>query len=173
MHKASAGILLYRYRDQHLEVFLVHPGGPFWKNKDAACWSLPKGEYGQEENPFEAAKREFLEETGSPPPEGDYIPLGEIKQPGGKVVTAWALQGDCPAEAIKSNTFSMEWPPKTGRIQNFPEIDRAEWFPLSRAKTKILRGQTGFLDRLANHPRHAETDSSADEETGDPQRSLF
>jgi predicted NUDIX family NTP pyrophosphohydrolase len=150
VQKLSAGILLYRDRGGRLEVFLVHPGGPLWKNKDAGSWTLPKGEYGPGENPFEAAKREFLEETGFPAPEGDCVPLGEIKQPGGKVVTAWALEGDCPAEKIKSNTFSMEWPPKTGRIQQFPEVDRAEWFPLREAKTKILPGQAGFLERLAD-----------------------
>jgi predicted NUDIX family NTP pyrophosphohydrolase len=159
MRKLSAGILIYRYRGQSLEVFLVHPGGPLWKNKDLGSWSLPKGEYSQEENAFEAAKREFREETGFAPPEGEYTPLGEIRQPSGKVVTAWAVEGDCPAEEIQSNTFPMEWPPKSRRMQQFPEVDRAEWFPFAVAKAKIPPGQAGFLERLASHLGYAEKPS--------------
>jgi len=156
MQKRSAGILFYRYRaDRRLEVFLVHPGGPFWKNKDAGAWSLPKGEYEGGDDPFEAAKREFLEETGYPAPEGEYLSLSEIKQPSGKLVTAWAVEGDCPEE-IKSNTFSMEWPPKSGKMQDFPEVDRAGWFPLAEARNKILPGQVGFLERLTKHIGYAE-----------------
>jgi predicted NUDIX family NTP pyrophosphohydrolase len=149
MAKVSAGILLYRYRDRGLEVFLVHPGGPFWKNKDAGAWSLPKGEYEAGEDSLAAAKREFREETGFAAPEGEYLPLGEVKQAGGKLVTAWATEGDCRAEEIKSNTFELEWPPKSGRVQQIPEVDRAEWFALADARIKILSGQAEFLSRLA------------------------
>ena len=149
MPKLSAGILLYRIRGGRHEVFLVHPGGPFWTKKDAGAWSLPKGEYLPPEDPLDAAKREFREETGFAPPDGDYAPLGELRQPGGKVVTAWAAEGDCPADAIESNVFSMEWPPKSGKMQQFPEVDRAAWFPLATARGKILPGQAAFLDRLA------------------------
>jgi len=163
--KLSAGILLYRIRTGQLEVFLVHPGGPFWRNKDAGAWSLPKGEYLPVEDPLDAAKREFQEETGFAPPGGDYIPLDQLRQPGGKIVTAWAVQSDRELNdassghhqsdyttvKIQSNTFSMEWPPKSGRMQQFPEVDRAAWFPLAIAQTKILPGQAAFLDRLADH----------------------
>jgi len=148
MPKTSAGILLFRFSHDDLEVFLVHPGGPFWKNKDAGAWSLPKGEYVHGEDPLDAAKREFTEETGFPPPDGEWIPLGEITQPGGKVVTAWAVRGDCPAAEIKSNTFSLEWPPKSGKMQDFPEVDRAGWFSLQEAKAKILPAQGVFLEQL-------------------------
>ncbi len=155
MPKLSAGLLLYRYRERRLEVFLVHPGGPFWKNKDLGSWSLPKGEYESGENPLQAAQREFREETGfAPPPaahQAAYIPLGEIRQPGGKLVTAWAVEGDCAAEEISSNTFELEWPPKSGRMQQFPEVDRAAWFSLADAVTKILPGQSAFLEILASH----------------------
>jgi len=151
MPKTSAGTLLYRFTREGLEVFLVHPGGPFWMNKDAGAWSLPKGEYVHGEDPFEVAKREFTEETGFAPPGGNWIPLGEIRQAGGKVVTAWAIQGDCRAEEIKSNPFSLEWPPKSGRMQEFPEVDRAAWFSLEEARAKILPAQAAFLDRLAEH----------------------
>ncbi|MGA3034359.1 MAG: NUDIX domain-containing protein [Terracidiphilus sp.] len=149
MAKLSAGILLYRIRGGRHEVFLVHPGGPFWRKKDLGAWSIPKGEYLPEENPLDAAKREFREETSFAPPEGDYVALGELRQPSGKVVTAWAVEGDCPDDQVKSNLFSMEWPPKSGRMQQFPEVDRAAWFPLAIAREKILRGQAAFLDRLA------------------------
>lgn len=201
MPKLSAGLLLYRYRADQLEVFLVHPGGPFWKNKDAGAWSLPKGEYLAGEEPLDAAKREFQEETGFAPPDSDFIPLDRLRQPGGKIVTAWAIKCDCErsefgnrpesehggdhhsdddgdaaqsaserdsaidgesslesssaadgqAVKIQSNTFSLEWPPKSGRMQQFPEVDRAAWFPLATARTKILPGQATFLDRLTAH----------------------
>ena len=151
MPKQSAGILLYRSCDREPEVFLVHPGGPFWKNKDLGSWSLPKGEYAREENPLAAAKREFREETGFPAPEGEYIALGELRQAGGKRVTAWAVEGECSAEEIASNTFTLEWPPKSGRMEEFPEVDRAAWFPLAVAKTKILSSQSAFLETLAKH----------------------
>jgi len=148
MLKRSAGILLYRYRDRTFEVFLVHPGGPFWKNKDLGSWSLPKGEYIEGEDPIAAAKREFMEETGFPAPVGEYIALGELRQTGGKLITAWAIEGDCAAKEIKSNTFTLEWPPKSGRTQEFPEVDRAAWFPLATARAKILSNQVAFLETL-------------------------
>jgi len=147
--KLSTGILLYRRKGKQLEVFLVHPGGPFWKNKDAGAWSLPKGEYDQDEDALDAARREFREETGFEAPGGEWIPLGEIRQAGGKVVTAWAVEGQCVAEEIQSNMFAMEWPPKSGRRQEFPEADRAGWFSLLEAKTRIVAGQAEFVDRLA------------------------
>ena len=146
--KRSAGVLLFRRVGGEIQVLLAHPGGPFWKNKDDGAWSIPKGEYADDEDPLAAAKREFAEETGLTPL-GDFIPLGEVRQPGGKVVTAWALEGDFNTTKLDSNTFSMPWPPRSGKLQEFPEIDRAEWFPLDVARRKILRGQAEFLDRLA------------------------
>jgi predicted NUDIX family NTP pyrophosphohydrolase len=147
MPKRSAGLLMFRRRDAKLQVFLVHPGGPFWKNKDAGAWSIPKGEYAEGDDPLEAAKREFQEETGFKP-QGQFVELGQAKQSGGKVVSVWAFQGDCSPEDVRSNTFSMEWPPESGRQQEFPEVDRADWFPLDEAHTRILKGQAVFLDRL-------------------------
>jgi predicted NUDIX family NTP pyrophosphohydrolase len=146
--KLSAGILMFRRCDSALEVFLVHPGGPFWRNKDAGAWSIPKGQFTEGEEPLEAAKREFQEETGFAA-HGEFIALGQIKQSGGKVVSAWAVEGDCSPETIRSNTFTMEWPPKSGRREEFPEVDRAEWFRLQEAKERILKGQAEFIDRLA------------------------
>jgi predicted NUDIX family NTP pyrophosphohydrolase len=148
MLKRSAGIVLYRRQNGQLEVFLVHPGGPFWKSKDRGAWSIPKGEYGSDEDPFAAARREFEEETAVRLPQGEAKPLGEIKQAGGKIVTAWALEGDCAAGEIRSNLFSLEWPPKSGNIQGFPEVDRAGWFDLTEARDKLLPSQLGFLERL-------------------------
>jgi predicted NUDIX family NTP pyrophosphohydrolase len=139
---------MYRRREGHLEVLLVHPGGPFWKNKDVGAWSIPKGEYVDGEEPLDAAKREFEEETGITPA-GEFLPLQQIKQPSGKVVIVWAFDGDCSPAEIRSNTFSMEWPLKSGRQQEFPEVDRADWFTLQEARKFILKGQAGFLDRLA------------------------
>jgi predicted NUDIX family NTP pyrophosphohydrolase len=146
--KLSAGLLPFRKVNGQLEVFLVHPGGPFWVRKDEGAWSIPKGEYSAKEDPLEAAKREFKEETGVEAV-GDFLALGESKQPGGKLVTAWALENDLDPSTIQSNTFSLEWPPKSGKVQEFPEIDRGEWFPLREARTKILKGQVPFLDRLS------------------------
>ena len=156
MAKLSAGIVVYRWRGwsldrenyKRLEVFLVHPGGPFWKNKDAGSWTIPKGEYTAGEEALCAARREFNEETGFTLSHEEFNPLGELRQPSGKVITAWAFEGDFPAEELRSNLFSMEWPPKSGKMQEFPEVDRAAWFALEAAREKLIDGQRGFLDRL-------------------------
>jgi predicted NUDIX family NTP pyrophosphohydrolase len=148
MKRVSAGLLMFRRCESGLEVLLAHPGGPFWKNKDLGSWSIPKGECAESEDAFAAAKREFEEET-SIKPEGEFLPLDQLKQPSGKVVKVWAFEGDCSAAEIRSNVFSLEWPPKSGKMRNFPEVDRAEWFSLDEAKLRILKGQAGFLDRLA------------------------
>ncbi len=148
MPKRSAGVLLFRRVGGEIEVLLAHPGGPFWKNKDDGAWSIPKGEYGDDEDPLAAAKREFAEETGFTP-SGDFVPLGEVRQPGGKVVTAWAVEGDFDPKLLRSNRFSMQWPPGSGKLPEFPEIDRAEWFALEIARRKILKGQAELLERLA------------------------
>jgi predicted NUDIX family NTP pyrophosphohydrolase len=147
LSKKSAGLLMYRWRNDELEVMLVHPGGPFWVKKDLGSWSIPKGEYTDEEEPFAVAKREFQEET-SFKVEGKFMALAPIRQPGGKLITIWVFEGDCDASKIKSNTFIMEWPPRSGRQQEFPEVDRACWFTISVAKEKIIKGQTGFIDEL-------------------------
>jgi predicted NUDIX family NTP pyrophosphohydrolase len=155
--KKSAGLLLFREANGRCEVLLVHPGGPFWARKDAGAWSIPKGEIGDTEDPLTAAKREFEEETGVRPA-GEAIALEPRRQPGGKLVYAWAVRGDLDPAAVKSNTFSMEWPPRSGRRQEFPEIDRAAWFTLEDAREKILKGQAVFLDdleRLAGDPPRA------------------
>lgn len=147
MGKQSAGILLYRVVSERLEVLLVHPGGPFWARKDAGAWSIPKGELGPGEDPRAAAFRELGEETGwAPSAEG--IPLDPIRQAGGKIVHAWALEADVDPGTLKSNMFSLEWPPGSGRESEFPEVDRAEWFPLQEARGRILGGQLPLLDDL-------------------------
>ena len=145
--KKSAGLLMYRYRHGTLEVLLVHPGGPFWAKKDAGSWSIPKGEYLPEEEPLKVAQREFQEETGFPAA-GNFIPLTPRKQPSGKIISAWAFEGDCDAAAVKSNTFSLEWPPRSGKQQEFPEVDRAGWFTVPIAREKLIKGQVGFIDEL-------------------------
>ena len=145
--KQSAGLLLYRHSDDGIEVLLGHPGGPFWRNKDLRSWSIPKGLIAEGESPLAAAKREFAEETGHRP-RGKARPLGEAKQPGGKIVHVWAVEGDWEAARLKSNMFEIEWPPRSGRRQKFPELDRAGWFGIRDAHTKILKGQAVFLDRL-------------------------
>jgi predicted NUDIX family NTP pyrophosphohydrolase len=147
MPKRSAGLLMFRRRGSNLEVFLVHPGGPFWKKKDAGAWSIPKGEYEEGEDPLEAAKREFEEETGIKA-DGEFVALGQTKQSGGKVISAWAFEGDCSPAEVRSNMFSMEWPPKSGHRQEFPEVDRADWSNMNEARTRILKGQVVFLNRL-------------------------
>ena len=146
MTKRSAGILMYR-RSPELEVLLAHPGGPFWAKKDEGSWSIPKGEYDEAEEPLACAIREFDEELGARP-HGDFIELGEIVQPSRKIVVAFAVEGTFDPPALRSNRFELEWPPKSGRMQSFPEIDRVEWFAPDRAKVKILLGQQGFIDRL-------------------------
>ena len=148
MVKHSAGILMYRRHKGYLEVFLVHPGGPFWAKKDAGAWSIPKGEFNiEDEDPLEAAKRELAEETGCAL-EGEFISLDTVKQSGFKIVHAWASEGDCDTANIKSNTFAMEWPPHSGKQHEFPEVDRAGWFDVETAKIKLLKGQIPFIDRL-------------------------
>jgi predicted NUDIX family NTP pyrophosphohydrolase len=148
MAKQSAGILLYRIIENQLQVFLVHPGGPFFKNKDEGIWSIPKGEFADDEKPLDAAKREFLEETGQSI-SGDFIELTPIQQKGGKIVYAWAVEGDIDHETIFSNTFEMEWPPRSGKRQSFPEIDRAAWFDMETAKKKINAAQSELIKELA------------------------
>jgi len=147
MAKQSAGLLLYRDAGGRVEVFLVHPGGPFWAKKDDGAWSIPKGEIIEGEEALDAAKREFQEETGLPI-DGTFEPLKPVKQPGGKTVYAWAVEGDFDASVVRSNTFSIEWPPRSGKTQSFPEIDRAGWFDLDMASAKILKGQLGLLGQL-------------------------
>jgi predicted NUDIX family NTP pyrophosphohydrolase len=147
--RRSAGILLHRRRGQRLEVLLVHPGGPFWARRDEGAWSIPKGEYTSEEDPLAAARREFEEELGTSPPSGPTQDLGEIRQKGGKVVRGFALQGDLDAEQITSNTFPLEWPPRSGRMIDVPEVDRAQWFTLQEAGKKINPAQVELLERLA------------------------
>jgi predicted NUDIX family NTP pyrophosphohydrolase len=148
MPKQSAGVLVYRQRAGKLEFFLVHPGGPLWQNKDAGVWSIPKGEFAAGEEPLDAAKREFGEETGMTV-EGEFVPLGSLKQRGGKVVYAWAVRGDFDAAQVRSNTFDLEWPPRSGRFVAFPEVDRGEWFSMSEAREKIKPAQIEFLDQVA------------------------
>ena len=143
---------MFRRRDRGVEVFLVHPGGPFWAKKDSGAWSIPKGEHADHEDPLEAAKREFREETGFLA-EGHFIGLSEVKQPGGKVVAGWAFEGDCDPTKLRSNTFSIEWPPCSGRRIEAPEIDRGAWFPIEEARARLLAGQRPFLDRLLEHLR--------------------
>lgn len=147
MSKTSAGILPYRIRANRLEVLLVHPGGPFWAKKDLGAWSIAKGEYSESEDAFQAALREFREETGSTP-SGPFIKLAQRKQPSGKIIDVWATQADWDASTLVSNTFSMEWPKGSGRFRDFPEVDRAEWFDLPEALRRILPGQRGFLEEL-------------------------
>jgi predicted NUDIX family NTP pyrophosphohydrolase len=146
--KRSAGILLHRTAAGAPEVLLVHPGGPYWARKDAGAWSIPKGEYEDGEDPRACALREFEEELGVALPTGELAELGSVKQKGGKVVTAWAAEGDLDADSVASNTFTMEWPPRSGRTAEFPEIDRAGWFEIEAAREKLVPAQTEFLDRL-------------------------
>ena len=146
--KASAGILLYRRGRRGVEVLLAHPGGPFWARRDLGAWTIPKGAIDEGEEPLAAARREFREETGSAI-EGDALALTPVKQRGGKLVHAWAVEGDFDCAALRSNLFEMEWPPRSGRIAQFPEIDRAQWFTLEEAAARILPGQAPLLDELA------------------------
>ena len=147
MPRRSAGLLIHRGTGDGIEVLLGHPGGPFYARKDDGAWSIPKGEY-TDEDPLDAARREFVEEVGIAVPDGPAVDLGEVRQSSGKIVTAWAVAGDIDVTVAVSNTFEMEWPPRSGTLQSFPEIDRVEWFDLPTAHTKILASQRPFLDRL-------------------------
>jgi predicted NUDIX family NTP pyrophosphohydrolase len=150
--KLSAGLLLYRTRGGVVEVLIAHPGGPFWARKDDGAWSIPKGEYTDGEDPWAVAQREFHEELGLPVPAGPRADFGALKQPSGKVITAFAVEADLDVTDTHSNTFEMEWPKGSGRMREFPEVDRVGWFTVARARTKLLNGQRQFLDRLMAHP---------------------
>ena len=150
MSLQSAGILCYRYRDQVLEVFLVHPGGPFWAKRDTGAWSIPKGLIEAGEDPLAAARREFFEETGFEAG-GEFVALGQLQQHSKKIVHAWAVQMDLDASQVKSNTFDLEWPKGSGQVRDYPEVDKGEWFELAEAREKIYQGQEAFLDRLLEH----------------------
>jgi predicted NUDIX family NTP pyrophosphohydrolase len=147
MKKKSAGILMYKRSGNELLLLLVHPGGPLWAKKDMGAWSIPKGEYKEGEEPLTAAKREFCEELGAPP-SGEFWELGALVRPGRKEIIAWAVEADFPVATLKSNTFELEWPPKSGQKKQFPEVDRAAWFNPTEARQKILAGQVEFIDRL-------------------------
>lgn len=149
--RRSAGLLLFRHTDEGLEVLLGHMGGPFFAKKDAGAWTVPKGEYEDGEPAWEAARREFQEELGLAPPDGEAVPLGEVTQANGKIVTAWAVRADLDPASVDPGTFTMEWPPRSGRTQEFPELDRVAWFGLDRARAVIITAQAAFLDRLAEH----------------------
>ncbi|MDF3143760.1 MULTISPECIES: NUDIX domain-containing protein [unclassified Streptomyces] len=149
--KHSAGLLLFRHTDSGLEVLLGHMGGPFFAKRDAGAWTVPKGEYDPEEPAWEAARREFREELGLAPPDGEAVPLGEVRQSGGKIVTVWAVEADLDPATVVPGTFRMEWPPRSGQTQDFPELDRVEWLGVDRAREVIVKAQATFLDRLAEH----------------------
>lgn len=167
--KQSAGILVYRRTNGGVEVLLGHPGGPFWAKKDKGAWSIPKGETEDAENRLEAAKREFKEEMGHNPPDGEYIYLESIERPG-KVIYVWAVEGDLDASKIVSNKFEMEWPPRSGQKQEFVEVDRAAWFPIQKAGVKMHKGQDTFIERLAENLR---IDLATNEQSKSSQTSLF
>jgi predicted NUDIX family NTP pyrophosphohydrolase len=150
MPKTSAALLLFRHGTDGLEVLIAHMGGPFWARKDAGAWSIPKGEYTDEE-PLAAARREFAEEMGSPPPAGEPVALGTVKQSGGKSVTTFAVEGDFDLAGFRSNTFELEWPRGSGRLREFPEVDRAAWVPVAVAREKLVKGQVPVLDALVGH----------------------
>ncbi|MFJ1729818.1 NUDIX domain-containing protein [Streptomyces sp. NPDC088254] len=147
----SAGLLLFRHTDDGLEVLLGHMGGPYFAKKDAGAWTVPKGEHDPDESAWDAARREFREELGLPPPDGEAVPLGRVRQTGGKIVTVWAVEADLDPTAVVPGTFVMQWPPRSGRTVEFPELDRVAWFGLARAREVIVTAQAAFLDRLAEH----------------------
>lgn len=149
--RRSAGLLLFRRTDAGLEVLLGHMGGPFFAKRDAGAWTVPKGEYESDEPAWDAARREFQEELGLPPPDGEALPLGEVRQTGGKIVTVWAIEADLDPATVVPGTFRMEWPPRSGRTQEFPELDRVRWLPVDRAREVVVKAQAAFLDRLAEH----------------------
>lgn len=159
----SAGLLVHRRTAaDEVEVLLVHMGGPFWAHKDAGAWSIPKGEYGSDEDPVAAAAREFEEELGMPPPPGRTVPLGTLRQPSGKRITAFTIEGDVDVSAIRSNEFALEWPRGSGIVRSFPEVDRAGWFDLEEARTRLVGGQVPFLDLLAEALHRAAPPGEAD-----------
>jgi predicted NUDIX family NTP pyrophosphohydrolase len=149
VEKRSAGLLVYRRTTSGVEVLLGHMGGPFWARRDEGAWTVPKGEYEPDEQPEAAARREFEEELGHPPPDGELLPLGEVRQTGGKVVTVWAVEGQVDPAAVVPGTFEMEWPRGTGRLQTFPELDRVAWWGVDEARARLVTAQRAFLDRLA------------------------
>ncbi|MFG2278706.1 NUDIX domain-containing protein [Streptomyces asoensis] len=149
--KRSAGLLLFRQTDTGREVLLGHMGGPYFARKDAGAWTVPKGEYEPDEPAWDAARREFGEELGLPPPDGEAIGLGEVRQTNGKIVTVWAIEADLDPADVEPGTFTMDWPPRSGRLQEFPELDRVAWFTLGRAREVIVTAQAAFLDRLTEH----------------------
>lgn len=155
----SAGLLVFRYRQGGVEVMLVHPGGPFWVRKDKGAWSIPKGLFEADEEPLTAARREFREETGVDI-DGVFLPLGELRQPSGKVIHAWAAEGDLDPDQVRSNAFELEWPKHSGTVRTYPEIDRAAWFPIAEARERILKGQAPFLDRLLIVVQHPSDEAS-------------
>ena len=160
MSKLSAGLLLYRFNDGLVEVLIGHPGGPFWAKKDDGVWSIPKGEYTDDEDPWHAARREFEEELGKPPPDGPRIDFPPLKQPSGKIITAFVVRGDLDLAGTVSNTFTVEWPKGSGNVREYPEIDRAEWFSVTEARSKLLKGQRPLLDRLMDVVGDAESAAS-------------
>jgi predicted NUDIX family NTP pyrophosphohydrolase len=172
MSKHSAGILLFRFRNEKLEVMLVHPGGPFWAKKDNGAWSIPKGLFEESEKPMDAAKREFKEETGFEV-DGEFIELGELQQPSKKIVHAWAIEKDLDKTKIMSNTFTLEWPKNSGRVQEYPEIDKAGWFDIEQAKEKILKGQIGFIDKLVEIINYVPKKEYLDKNAKYKQSTLF
>jgi predicted NUDIX family NTP pyrophosphohydrolase len=160
MAKLSAGLLLYRVTDDGVEVLIGHPGGPFWARKDEGAWSIPKGEYDEGQDPWAAAQREFEEELGKQPPEGARIDFAPLKQPSGKIITAFAVRGDLDLEGTFSNTFELEWPKGSGKIREFPEIDRVAWLSVSEANVKLLKSQRPLLERLTAALEDGEQDES-------------
>jgi predicted NUDIX family NTP pyrophosphohydrolase len=160
MPKLSAGLLLYRTTEGYVEVLIGHPGGPFWAKKDDGAWSIPKGEYAEGEDPWSAARREFEEELGKPPPDGPRIDFPLLRQPSGKVITAYAVRGDLDLDGTVSNTFTMEWPKGSGNVRDYPEIDRVDWFSVDAARSKLLKGQRPLLDQLMNAVEGAEPAAS-------------
>lgn len=168
----SNGILLFRFRDEQLEVMLVHPGGPIWAKKDDGVWSIPKGLPEEHEAPLDTAKREFKEETGFEA-DGEFIDLGELKQSGKKIVHIWALEKNLDTTGIMSNTFTFEWPKNSGKIHEYPEVDKAEWFDIELARKKIIKGQIGFLERLMDVLNYSPKEESLDKEKRYRQTTLF
>jgi len=171
MPKLSAGILIYKITGKKIQVFLVHPGGPFWAKKDAGAWSVPKGEYSEGDDVWAAAQREFEEETGQKPPQGQPVQLGEVTY-GNKRLTVWAVEGDADDKRIVSNVFTMEWPPRSGQQQAFPEVDRAGWFDSATAKTKLVKGQVPLIKSLLE-ALHLPEEAAAEPHENTDQLSFF